>query len=69
MGEPAGGDANGTLIFESAPYDWNTGQLTAGPEAKVYEVKQGITPELAAWIGQDAGRDFPLRPKQHNGQG
>lgn len=51
-------DAAGNLIYESAAYDWNTGLLTQGPEAKVYEVKQGLTPELADWLGQTPGPTF-----------
>jgi hypothetical protein len=51
-------NATGELIFESAAYDWDTGLLTHGPEAKVYEVKQGRTPELAAWLGDAAGPSF-----------
>lgn len=51
-------DATGDLLYESAPYDWDTGLLTHGPEAKVYEVKQGRTPELADWLGEAAGPSF-----------
>jgi len=51
-------DAAGNMIYESAAYDWDTGQLTHGPEAKIYEVKLGMTDELAAWLGQTSGPSF-----------
>jgi hypothetical protein len=51
-------DADGRLIYESAAYDWDTGLLTRDPAAKVYEVKQGRTPELAAWLGEAPGESF-----------
>ena len=35
-------DANGGLVFESAPYDATSAQLTQDPQARVYEVQQGI---------------------------
>ncbi|HVZ23807.1 MAG TPA: hypothetical protein VG871_22190, partial [Vicinamibacterales bacterium] len=35
-------DANGGLVFESGAYDPDTAQLTEDPQARVYEVLQGI---------------------------
>jgi hypothetical protein len=35
-------DANGALVFQSGAYDANTGVLTVDPQARVYEVLQGI---------------------------
>lgn len=35
-------DANGGLVYESAAYDGATGVLTQDPQARVYEVLQGI---------------------------
>jgi hypothetical protein len=51
-------DANDQLIYESGAYDPLSGQLTRDADAKVYEVKQGITPELAALLPQSAGESF-----------
>jgi hypothetical protein len=51
-------DSNGDLISESGAYDPATGVLTEDPDAKVYEVKQGITSELAALLKQPAGASF-----------
>jgi len=46
------------LIYESAAYNPLTGELTRDAESKVYEVLQGITPELAAVLGKPAGESF-----------
>ena len=51
-------DAEGQPIFKSGAYDPSTGRLTRDAQVKVYEVKQGITPELAALLGQSAGKSF-----------
>lgn len=51
-------DAEGKLIYESAAYNPNTGQLSEDSAARVYEVKQGLTPELAALVGKTAGPTF-----------
>jgi uncharacterized repeat protein (TIGR01451 family) len=51
-------DANGGLIFESGTYDEVSGQLTRDPQVKVYEVKQGMTPELAAELDKVPGESF-----------
>ena len=51
-------DGNGNLIHESGAYDPSTGQLHRSPDTKVYEVKQGITPELAALVGKPDGSSF-----------
>jgi len=48
----------GSLIFESAEYNPNTGVLTVDPTAKVYEVKQGLTSQLAAFLGLPSGESF-----------
>ena len=50
-------DENNNLVYESGAYDFQTGVLDRS-DAKVYEVKQGITPELAAILPQDAGESF-----------
>jgi hypothetical protein len=51
-------DANGQLLYESGAYNPITGQLTRDADIKVYEVLQGITPELAAVLGKPAGESF-----------
>ncbi len=51
-------DVDGALVYESGAYDWATGQLTRDDDAKVYEIKQGITPELADVLGLPAGESF-----------
>lgn len=51
-------DAGGQLLYESGAYNDNTGKLTLDANIKVYEAKQGITPELAAVVGLNAGPSF-----------
>jgi uncharacterized repeat protein (TIGR01451 family) len=51
-------NADDQLIYESGAYDPLSGQLTRDADVKVYEVKQGITPELAALLPQSAGESF-----------
>lgn len=51
-------DAGGALVYESGAYDAETGKLQQDPDLKVYEVKQGITPALAAVLGKPAGASF-----------
>ena len=51
-------DADGALVYESGAYDETAGELTPDPAPKVYEVKQGITPELADVLGLPAGASF-----------
>jgi len=48
----------GTLIYESAAYNPNNGVLTLDPAAKVYEIKQGLTPDWAAELSLPAGESF-----------
>lgn len=50
--------ADGTLIYESGAYNPAVGQLIDDPALKVYEVKQGLTPELAADLNVPAGATF-----------
>ena len=50
--------ATGALLFESGAYDPATGILTEDSSIKVYEVKQGLTPEMAAFVGLDTGPTF-----------
>lgn len=51
-------DAEGTLVYESGAYDAESGRLHRDPDVKVYEVKQGLTPALAALLGKAAGASF-----------
>lgn len=51
-------DQDGKLLFTSGGYNPATGVLADDPQLKVYEVKQGITPELASVIGKPAGESF-----------
>ncbi len=51
-------DQNGQLIYEAGAYDPLTGQLQRNADTKVYEVKQGLTPGLAALLGKPAGESF-----------
>jgi uncharacterized repeat protein (TIGR01451 family) len=39
--------SDGSVVFESAAYDEDTGILTEDAQAKIYEIKPGITEELA----------------------
>ncbi len=51
-------DSAGNLIFELGHYDPATGILTQDANLKIYEVKQGLTPELAAQVNLSAGESF-----------
>jgi hypothetical protein len=46
------------LLNESGAYDPATGVLSEDPEVKIYEVKPGISAELAALLGLAAGPSF-----------
>lgn len=51
-------DSNEALIYESGAYNESTGLLTKDADIKVYEVEQGLTPELAELVGMEAGPTF-----------
>jgi hypothetical protein len=51
-------DSAGNLVFESGQYNPATGFLTQDANLKVYEIKQGLTPELAAQVNLPAGESF-----------
>jgi uncharacterized repeat protein (TIGR01451 family) len=51
-------NASGDLVYESGAYDQAAGQLIRDPDVKVYEVKQGITPELADLLKKPTGESF-----------
>lgn len=49
-------DANGILLDEFGEYNPVTDEIAS--DTKIYEVQQGITPELASTLGVDAGHSF-----------
>ncbi len=51
-------NAAGQLIYQSGAYNTTTGKLTEDAAIKVYEAKQGITPQMAALVGLTAGPTF-----------
>jgi hypothetical protein len=51
-------DAAGNLVYESGAYDEAGDRLIRDGDAKVYEIKQGITPDLASLLGKPAGASF-----------
>ncbi len=51
-------DAAGGLVLESGSYDFSSAVLTRDPQAKVYEVRPGLSPALAAALGMPAGPSF-----------
>lgn len=51
-------DINDSLIYESAAYDYATGELGHDPEAKIYEIKPGISPGLSTVVNVPAGPSF-----------
>lgn len=51
-------DQEGNLLVEYGGYDPASGILLIAPETKIYEVKQGITAELANLLGVSAGESF-----------
>ncbi len=51
-------DAGGNVIYESGAYNPATAVLTHDAQARVYEVLQGITPELAALVKLPPGASF-----------
>lgn len=50
-------DASGAMVYESGAYDEAEHRL-GDTDAKVYEIKQGITPDLAALVERPAGASF-----------
>ena len=53
-----GFDASGAKVFESGAYNAATAVLTEDAQAKVYEIKPGLSPALAAALGLPAGPSF-----------
>ncbi|MEN8005809.1 MAG: FlgD immunoglobulin-like domain containing protein [Candidatus Krumholzibacteriota bacterium] len=51
-------DAGDALVYESGNYDDATGVLSHDADAKIYEIKPGISTRLSAIIGMPAGPSF-----------
>ncbi len=51
-------DANGAVVYQSAPYDTATGVLGLDAAARVYEMHLGISSALAGVLGLAAGPSF-----------
>ncbi len=51
-------DQNGSVVYESGKYNWNTHQLIEDSDIKIYEAKQGITEELSQSIDIPSGPTF-----------
>jgi len=51
-------DAGGALVYESGHYDFATAELSHDEDLKVYEIHPGLSPALAAALGQPAGKSF-----------
>ena len=50
--------ADGTEVFTSCQYDANTGILSITNNCQVFEIKQGISADLAAILNKSAGESF-----------
>ncbi len=51
-------DSTATVIYESGAYDFGTADLIHDEDAKIYEVHPGLSPGLAAALGQPPGKSF-----------
>ena len=51
-------DESDVLVYESGAYDASTGVLTHDADAKIYEIKPGISSRLGAIVGKPAGPSF-----------
>jgi hypothetical protein len=51
-------DDAGSLVYESGAYDTGEDRLVRDGDVKVYEAKQGISPEFAARLGKPSGPSF-----------
>ena len=51
-------DTGGIVIYESGAYDFGTAELTHDEDLKIYETHPGLSPALAAALGQPAGESF-----------
>jgi PKD repeat protein len=51
-------DGNGQTIYESGAYDFATAELTHDADAKIYEIKPGISSDIAPVLNLPAGIGF-----------
>jgi hypothetical protein len=51
-------DELGQKVYESGAYDFSTGVLTHDDDVKIYEIEPGLSPALAAALGQPPGKSF-----------
>jgi cytochrome c553 len=51
-------DSGNALVYESGAYDMATGILTHDDDAKIYEIKPGISPGLSPIVGLPIGPSF-----------
>jgi hypothetical protein len=51
-------DLENNLIWESGAYDFSTAVLTEDAQAKIYEIKPGLSPSTASALGKPAGPSF-----------
>lgn len=51
-------DAGGATIYESGAYDFETAVLTHDANAKIYEIKPGISADVAPVLGLPSGPSF-----------
>ena len=58
VGNVQGYDGLGTKIYESGAYDFATAELAHDADVKIYEIHPGLSPGLAAALGQPAGKSF-----------
>ncbi len=53
-----GRSAVGDTVFQSGAYNFNTADLSHDPQAKIYEIKPGLTPARAIQYGLPVGPSF-----------
>ncbi|UCF79443.1 MAG: T9SS type A sorting domain-containing protein [Candidatus Eiseniibacteriota bacterium] len=51
-------DDGSALVYESGAYDFATGILTHDADAKIYEIKPGVSSRLSPIVGLDVGPSF-----------
>lgn len=51
-------NSDSLLIYESCAYDPATAELTHDPDAKIYEIKPGVSPTIAPVLNLPAGQSF-----------
>ncbi len=51
-------NAEMNLVGKSAPYDYDTGELTVTEEAKIYHIEPGLDEDVASIAGEEPGPSF-----------